>query len=125
MGIWSRIYEYEKEDAGVDVASLCESVAFLIIEDTEFGTGRMVPLELNPAQRIVHSVAEAQLKKRQHVRMVILKARRMGISTYVRGGCSIRPRRGRTECLYRDALRSATSSMFGMARGFGRTCPGD
>ena len=97
---------------------------FKLLKIQEFGTGRMVPLELNPAQRIVHSVAEAQLKKRQHVRMVILKARRMGISTYVQGRMfhKATTRKNRNVYIVTHS-RAATSSMFGMARGFEENLP--
>ena len=33
----------------------------------EFGTGMMVPFDLNPAQMIVHAVAEKQLKEQEKI----------------------------------------------------------
>jgi len=97
---------------------------FKLLKIQEFGTGRMIPLELNPAQRIVHSVAEAQLKKRGHIRMVILKARRMGISTYVQGRMfhKATTRKNRNVYIVTHS-RAATSTMFGMARGFEDNLP--
>lgn len=97
---------------------------FKLLKIQEFGTGRMVPLELNPAQKIVHSVAETQLKKRGHVRMVILKARRMGISTYVQARMfhKATTRKNRNVYIVTHS-RAATSTMFGMARGFEENLP--
>tara|TARA_Y100001938_G_scaffold150408_1_gene241187 strand:- start:399 stop:2222 length:1824 start_codon:yes stop_codon:yes gene_type:complete len=97
---------------------------FKLLKIQEFGTGRMIPLELNPAQKIVHSVAEAQLKKRGHIRMVILKARRMGISTYVQGRMfhKATTRKNRNVYIVTHS-RAATSTMFGMARGFEENLP--
>ena len=51
----------------------------------EFGTGNIIPFELNEVQTIMHSIMERQLKQDNHVRMIVLKARRFGISTYVQG----------------------------------------
>ena len=45
----------------------------------------MVPFGLNPAQKIVHAVAEKQLEEQDMVRIIVLKARRLGMSTYVQG----------------------------------------
>ena len=51
----------------------------------EFGTGNTIPFQLNEVQIIMHSIMERQLKEHEHVRMIVLKARRFGISTYVQG----------------------------------------
>ena len=97
---------------------------FKLLKIQEFGTGRMIPLALNPAQKIVHSVAEAQLKKRGHIRMVILKARRMGISTYVQGRMFHKATTRKNKNVYIVThSRAATSTMFGMARGFEENLP--
>ena len=50
-----------------------------------FGTGELIPFELNEVQGIMHSMMQRQLEEHQHVRMIVLKARRFGISTYVQG----------------------------------------
>ena len=47
--------------------------------------GGLVPLDLNRAQRIVHTRIETQRHETGRVRAVILKARQPGISTYVEG----------------------------------------
>ena len=50
-----------------------------------FGTGELIPFKLNEVQGIMHSMMQRQLEEHQHVRMIVLKARRFGISTYVQG----------------------------------------
>ena len=50
-----------------------------------FGTGELIPFKLNEVQGIMHSMMQRQLAEHNHVRMIVLKARRFGISTYVQG----------------------------------------
>ena len=50
-----------------------------------FGTGELIPFKLNEVQSIMHSMMQRQLEEHEHVRMIVLKARRFGISTYVQG----------------------------------------
>ena len=47
-----------------------------------FGSGELVPFEMNEVQLILHHICEEQLRQEEHIRIVILKARRFGISTY-------------------------------------------
>jgi hypothetical protein len=49
----------------------------------ELGTKKLIPFEMNSVQKILHGVAQQQLKDVGHVRIIVLKARRFGISTYV------------------------------------------
>jgi len=53
----------------------------VMIED--FDEDYNVPLVMNEAQSILHEVAEKQLRETGEVRIQVLKARRMGMSTYV------------------------------------------
>jgi hypothetical protein len=55
----------------------------LKIEDRR--TFRVVPLALNPVQRRLHLVVERQRAAGRPVRVLILKSRRMGVSTYIQG----------------------------------------
>jgi hypothetical protein len=48
----------------------------------KFGTGELIPFELNNVQRILHYRCERQKKKTGFVRQVVLKPRRSGLSTY-------------------------------------------
>ena len=50
-----------------------------------FGTGELIPFKFNEVQSIMHSMMQRQLEEYNHVRMIVLKARRFGISTYVQG----------------------------------------
>jgi len=45
----------------------------------------LVPFKFNDAQRYVHGIAEKQLAEKGHVRIMVLKGRQQGISTYVEG----------------------------------------
>ena len=49
----------------------------------ELGTKNLIPFVMNPVQKILHGIAQKQLKEKNHVRIIVLKARRFGISTYV------------------------------------------
>ena len=49
----------------------------------EFGTKKLIPFRLNKVQKILHNIAEAQRKNEDHIRIIVLKARRFGISTYI------------------------------------------
>ena len=46
-------------------------------------SSQIVPLHLNPGQKILHAVAERQSKDKGYVRILLLKSRRFGGSTYV------------------------------------------
>ncbi len=48
-------------------------------------TGEISPLKLNPAQKILNDAVTQQLKTDGKVRVIILKARQQGLSTYVGG----------------------------------------
>src|SRR3954454_19473665 len=45
--------------------------------------GSLAPFLFNPAQRELHRIIEEQKVKTGRVRVIVLKARQMGISTYV------------------------------------------
>jgi len=47
--------------------------------------GSLIPLELNQAQKFLHQIAEHQLKEKKRVRLLVLKGRQQGISTYIEG----------------------------------------
>ena len=83
----------------------------------KFGSGELIPFELNQVQQILHYMMERQLRDQDHVRMVVLKARRFGVSTFVQG------RYFRHAALNRNKVvqitthsKSATDVMFSMAR---------
>ena len=45
--------------------------------------GQIVALRLNPAQMVLHRAAEAQRQQTGRVRVIVLKARQQGLSTYI------------------------------------------
>jgi hypothetical protein len=47
--------------------------------------GRLMPLEMNRAQLYMHELAERQMAQRGYVRLIVLKGRQMGASTYIAG----------------------------------------
>ena len=49
----------------------------------EWGTKKLIPFKMNIVQEILHGIARKQMKEHNHVRIIVLKARRFGISTYV------------------------------------------
>ncbi len=53
------------------------------IKIQEWGTKKLVPFKMNIVQQILHGIARRQMKEHNHVRIIVLKARRFGISTYV------------------------------------------
>ena len=86
--------------------------------------GGVCPLVLNTAQQFVHSVAERQLKERGRVRIIVLKGRQQGMSTYIEG-----------RFFWRTTLKSgvrafivthdgeATKNLFEMADRYYQNCP--
>ncbi len=90
----------------------------------EFGTKKLIPFKLNPIQKILHSMAEEQLSKEGNVRIIVLKARRAGISTYIQGRFF---RHAATHFNKRVHItthsRETTQEMFGMARLFEQNYP--
>jgi hypothetical protein len=53
-----------------------------ILRIEAFGSGELIPLELNSVQAILHKRVEEQLEREGYVRRVVLKPRRSGLSTY-------------------------------------------
>jgi len=90
----------------------------------EFGTKKLVPFKLNSIQRILHSIAEKQLDDQGQVRIIVLKARRAGISTYIQGRMF---RHAATHFNKKVHItthsRETTQEMFGMARIYEQNYP--
>ena len=47
--------------------------------------GEIAPLKLNPAQQILDKAVQQQLQDEGKIRIIILKARQQGLSTYTGG----------------------------------------
>ncbi len=54
-----------------------------IVKIKDHNTAKIVPLELNAGQKILHAVAEMQKGIMGYIRILLLKARRFGGSTYI------------------------------------------
>src|SRR6476660_7766439 len=61
--------------------------------------GSLAPFLFNPAQRELHRIIEEQKAKTGRVRVIVLKARQLGISTYVSARFFHR-------CLFEPGLRT-------------------
>jgi len=82
-------------------------------------SGKMVPLELNEAQRKVHDRIEDQLKRTGRVRVLVLKARQMGISTYTQARYFWRvTSRTHANAFVLSHLEESTAAIFEMAERF-------
>lgn len=88
--------------------------------------GRMRLLDLNIAQQKVHNTLELQRKAGLPMRVIILKARREGVSTYIEGRyfCEINRKQMRFACVC-SADVAATQKVFGMAKLFQEKLPED
>ena len=51
----------------------------------DHNTGQILPLDFNPGQEILHAITEKQKTDKGHVRVMLLKTRRFGGSTYIEG----------------------------------------
>lgn len=79
--------------------------------------GKIHPLQWNDAQRILHAAIEKQKEEKGWVRVIVLKGRQQGISTYVAARFYKRTTMGfgkRTMIL--THLDAATQNLFGMAK---------
>lgn len=86
--------------------------------------GDLVPLRLNAAQRLVHEAAEKQLRETGRVRLIVLKCRKPGVSTYVEGRFywRVTHRAGRRAFILTHE-QAATDTLFSMAQRFHEHCP--
>lgn len=83
----------------------------------------LLPFKLNNVQRIVHEKCEEQLARTGRVRLIIPKARQMGISTYVgaRFYRKTSTNKGvRTQIITHED--DATQNLFGMAKRYHENC---
>ncbi len=86
--------------------------------------GALVPLRLNRAQRAMHVAIERQLNETGKVRVLILKGRQQGASTYVEGRFfwEVSHRLG-VRAFILSHLEEATQRLFEMAKRFHDHCP--
>jgi hypothetical protein len=89
-------------------------------------SGPVQPLVLNDVQELLHKMAERQRAKTGRVRMLVLKARQPGVSTYVEGRFfwkTIRSQGLRAFILTHE--EAATDNLFAIAKRFHANCPSD
>ncbi|MCP5116925.1 MAG: hypothetical protein GY953_39365 [bacterium] len=88
--------------------------------------GGIVPFELNAAQRYVHERIEEQRARLGRVRVLVLKARQWGCSTYVEGRYyhKVSLQSG-VRAFILTHTQDATNNLFGMTDRFHTHCPDD
>lgn len=87
-------------------------------------TQGLLPLKFNRAQIYLHNTAELMISKYGKVRIIIVKARQQGLSTYVEGRGywkTIHTPYTKTYILTHEA--EATKNLFSMAKRFHENCP--
>ena len=90
----------------------------------EFGTKKLIPFSMNPIQKILHSVAQKQHQKEKHVRIIVLKARRAGISTYIQARMfKYAATNFNKKCHITTHSKDTTQEMFNMARMYSENYP--
>ena len=86
--------------------------------------GSLIHLILNKAQRYIHQQIEGQRKETGKVRVIILKGRQEGCSTYVQARCRwIITHRPGTRAFILTHRKDATENLFEMAQRFQQHCP--
>lgn len=87
-------------------------------------TGEISPLKLNPAQKILNDAVTQQLKTDGKVRVIILKARQQGLSTYVGGYLyfSVSQRKAKKSLVITHHSDS-TRALFDMTKRYHENCP--
>jgi hypothetical protein len=86
--------------------------------------GGLVPFVLNAAQKHLHARIEAQLERTGRVRVLVLKGRQQGVSTYVGGRFYWRATHGRgVRAFILSHEQAATDNLFGIVERFHGHCP--
>jgi len=87
-------------------------------------SGRIQTFSLNPVQQKLHDIAETQLKETNRVRILVLKARQPGVSTYVEGRFYWKATHSRgARAFILTHKDDATDNLFEMAKRFHANCP--
>jgi hypothetical protein len=86
--------------------------------------GEVLPFKVNGAQRTVHKLAEKQLRDTGKIRILLLKARQLGMSTLVEGRFFWRvTMRSGVKAFILTHHADATSNLFSMAKRFHELAP--
>ena len=98
----------------VDFPLYAKNVLRVVTKD-----GELVPFKLNQAQKLVHAKLDKQLKETGRVRALVLKARQVGISTYIEGRLFWRTTQTRNaNAFVLSHLAESTNSIFQMVSTF-------
>jgi len=86
--------------------------------------GEIAPLRLNPAQKILQEAVDKQMKSEGKIRIIILKARQQGLSTYTGGylyfSVSQQPAR---KAMVITHHADSTRALFDMTKRYHENCP--
>jgi hypothetical protein len=106
----------------IDVYDLLQfAPAFFKISDKE---GQIIPFKFNRAQLYVHERIEDQLKRLGYVRVLILKGRQQGISTYIQARYFHRVLTvPGTQAFILTHMADATQAIFEMAKRYNNNLP--
>ena len=87
-------------------------------------SGEVAPLALNPAQEILDEAVQKQLQTDKKIRVIILKARQQGLSTYVGGYLyfSVSQQKAR-KALVITHHADSTRALFDMTKRYHQHCP--
>ena len=86
--------------------------------------GDVQPLKLNPAQAILQKAVEDQLAAEGKVRIIILKARQQGLSTYVGGYLYFSvSQRAACKSMVITHHSDSTRALFDMTKRYHENCP--
>lgn len=87
-------------------------------------TGVIEPFVLNQAQEYLHSMIEEQLKLKRRVRIIILKGRQQGMSTYVAARYYHKATRNKGQAVFILSHEfQTTGKLFAMVDRFQQNCP--
>jgi hypothetical protein len=86
--------------------------------------GQIVPFTLNRSQLYLHELIEDQIARLGRVRVIVLKGRQQGISTYVEGRFYWKTSMNRGKRAYiLTHLQEATDNLFAMTQRYHEHCP--
>lgn len=87
-------------------------------------TGKPIALTLNPAQLYLHRIAEDQLRELGRIRILVLKGRQAGISTYIEGRFywKVTHKNGQKAFILTHE-EAATQNLFDMVSRYHDNCP--
>jgi hypothetical protein len=87
--------------------------------------GQIVPFTLNRSQLYLHQKIEDQIARMGRVRVIVLKGRQQGISTYVEGRFYWKTSMNQGKRAYiLTHLQEATDNLFAMTQRYHEHCPG-